>query len=238
MKSKKIGVVALLALAVAAPSAAEAAVRLKVSQGFGGDATQDYSDGITGSQDGDYTPTAFSAAYIGEQGGFVDFSYSTSADDTKWNSNVSEWDYERTDWALVGGISKNNVAFYAGWRNGEGVTTYTSGGEDTLSSQGLVFGLSGNFKPAPKHTITPSIGMGFLAGEWEDATDLVEFDWTFGFSYGLAYSFQASKNVALGLEFKGQNFSFEWVEDGTGPGYDLTVEESLQSTGAFVSFVF
>lgn len=237
MKSKKIGMATLLVLAVAAPSA-EAAVRLKLSQGFGGSASQDYSEGIVGTQDGDYTPTAFSAAYIGTQGGFVDFSYSTSSDGTKWNSNVSEWDYERKDWALVGGVSKGNIAFYAGWRNGEGVTTYTNGDDDTLSSQGLVLGLSGNIKPAPKHTITPSIGMGILSGEWEDATDLVEFDWTFGLSYGLAYSFQATKNLALGLEFKGQNFTFEWVEDGTGPGYDLTVEESLQSTGAFVSFVF
>lgn len=237
MNSKNIGMVALLAAAVATPSLAEAAVRLKVSQGFGGSASQEYTEGIVGEQDGDYTPTAFSAAFIGEQGGFVDFSYSTSSDETEWSGGSSGWDYERKDWALVGGVSKNRVAFYGGWRSGEGVTIYSGGGEDTLSSQGLVLGLSGNFKPAPRHTITPSIGMGILDGEWETPTDTVEFDWTFGFSYGLAYSFQATKNVALGLEFKGQNFSFEWVDDGTF-GSDLTVDESLQSTAAFVSFVF
>lgn len=242
MKSKKIGVVALLALAVAAPSAAEAAVRLKVAQAISGDAEQEFSSdgfGYDFTQTGDYTPTAINLAFIGSTGAFFDIGYSTSSDDA--DTGGVGYDYERSDLTLTVGGVKNGLGGYVGFKTGEGKSTAQSGGgDDTLSSVGVVAGLSGQFKPAPKHTIAVTGGIGFLSGEWEEnygASSTIDFDWTLGFSWGLAYSFQAAEKVALGIEHKSQTYDFEWVDDGT-VGFDQDVTESLSSTNLFVSFVF
>lgn len=244
MKSKNIGVVALLALAVAAPSAAEAAVRLKVAQAVSGDAEQEASSDGFGNdftQSGDYTPTAINLAFISDTGAFFDIGYSTSSDDATLGSGAG-YDYERTDLALTVGGVKNGLGGYVGFKTGEGQSTSQAGfGDDTLSATGVVAGLSGQFKPAPKHTIAVTGGIGFMAGEWElnyGTPQTIEFDWTLGFSWGLAYSFQAAEKVAVGIEHKSQTYDFEWIEDGTGPGYDQDMNESLSSTNLFVSFVF
>lgn len=243
MKSKKIGVVALLALAVAAPSAAEAAVRLKVAQAISGDAEQEASSDGFGNdftQSGDYTPTALNLAFISDTGAYFDIGYSTSSDDASL-AGGGDYDYERTDLTLTVGGVKNGLGGYVGFKTGEGKSTSQAGlGEDTLSATGVVAGLSGQFKPAPKHTIAVTGGIGFMGGEWEmnyGSPLTIDFDWTLGFSWGLAYSFQAAEKVAVGIEHKAQSYDFEWVDDGT-IGFDQDMNESLSSTNLFLSFVF
>lgn len=243
MQNKKIGVVALLALAVAAPSAAEAAVRLKVAKGLAGDSSYEYEDVGGGSLklDGDYSPLALNVAFVNDSGGYFDIGYSTSSDDVEIQGGGWPYTYDRNDIALTFGGVTRGFGFFVGLRKGEGeyVTPNTTGAY-TLTSTGVVMGMSGQFKPAPKHTVAISGGIGLLTGELEDTQGGNNFsedaDWTFGFSWGLAYSFQAAEKVAVGIEHKSQSYEFEfWPE---WPADDYTITESLSNTSLFVSYVF
>lgn len=235
MKHSKSVLAGALIFAIAMPSMAEAAVRIKAAYALAGEAEQE-SD-FPWVQTGDYTPATLGLSYIAESGFFADISYSTSSDSTEFSepgfSNTG--DYERTDTTASLGAVIDSWGFYMGLRQAEGESIY-SGGQGTLRSEGLVFGGSKAFALNDRNVISLMAGMGLLTGEFESPGDpVLEADFTFGYSLGASYAFKVNSMLTLGLEYKWQQYEFDFTT-ATAAAEQLT--ETLSSTAAFASVSF
>lgn len=236
MKHSKSVLAGAIVFAIAMPSIAEAAVRAKVAYAVAGEAEQEAD--TPWAQTGDYTPATLGLSYIDESGFFVDLSYATSSDSTDFSmaGSTTSGDYERTDTTLSVGIAGGSGwAGFMGVRLAEGESIFPGSG-DTLQSQGVVFGVSKAFALNDKNVVALSGGLGVLEGTHEFSSGAEnEADFTFGYSIGASYAFKVNSNITLGLEYKWQQYEFDFT---TATINSVQITETLSSTAAFASFTF
>lgn len=238
---KKIVATAVIsAAALALPQAAQAEglVRIRV-----GAAPTNYSlksDGgpYSGAEaKSDYTATNVGLTFVSEGGVYLDLVGQASGDATHdLYKPQPDQKFSRTDFTLTLGVSmpgqSGTGSIFGGFKSGSSELSAPAGyawTKDTFDSTGFFFG-GGYAWPALGGQIGLNGAIAFMAGTWKDDAGFNnEADYTFGYSFGLGYTYMFNRNFGLSADYKIQAYSYGFNQYSTTAGY--TVDEQISSLG-------
>lgn len=263
MKRAGIKLLALLSLAAVCPAAAlaqDGLVRLTV-----GAAQTDYSIKFDANAPGagalgtyknttaksEYTAASVSLTLISAKGLYFDVTgtQSGSATHDLWATTTPATKDEFSHDSIVAtfGFAQvfqtgGSLSVFMGYRKGEtelaapkppGVFS-----RDTFESSGVFFGMGGGF-PALGGSINMSGAIAFMSGKWTDDNGFYkEADYTFGYSFGIGYTYRIGKHWAVTLDYRYQlyNYTFDTSTTIATPAYDIT--EKISAVGLKLSLQF
>ena len=246
MKRNIVGA-ALLAAAIVAPEIANAQgqglVRVRA-----GVASTDYSlkfddsGGLAAyrgkTAKSSYTAKGVGLTFVSSGGFYADILGQTSGDATHdlWKPSPDQ-KFSRDDFTLTLGISfpseSGTLSAFGGLKSGTSELSAPPGfgfSVDKFESTGVFFGLGYGF-PAAGGQIGLNGALAFMTGTWKDDAGFNnEADYTFGFSFGLSYTYTFGRNFGVIADLKTQRYSYDFaVYSTTTPAY--TVTEQINSLG-------
>lgn len=262
MKRAGIKLLALLSLAAVCPTAAlaqDGLVRISV-----GAAQTDYSikfdalapaAGALGTYKNktaksEYTATSLGLTLISGKGLYFDVTgtQSGSATHDLWATitpaTKDEFSHDSIT-ATLGFVqvfpAGGSLSGFMGYRKGETELAApkppSTFSRDTFESQGVFFGMGGGF-PALGGSINMSGAIAFMSGKWtDDAGFYSEADYTFGYSFGVGYTYRIGKAWAVTLDYRYQLYSYSFgIYTANTPDYDVT--EKISAVGLKISGQF
>lgn len=186
----------------------------------------------------DFTATALGLTLVSDSGFYFDIVTQSSGDATHdlWRPSPDQ-NFSRDDFTLTLGatLPSDSGAFsaFAGYKSGEselrsptGLNAWT---RDTFETDGFFFGLGYGF-PAAGGQFGLNGALAFMSGTWTDDNGFNnEADYTFGYSFGVSYTYLFGKSFGINADFKTQLYSYDFNVYSGGSMY--TVDESINSLG-------
>lgn len=172
------------------------------------------------------TSTNLGLTFLTSDTGYIDISTSSGSADATKQINPVTYNVDRSDFAIVIGSntvqSSGNVTnIYVGYKSG--ATTLLSPETTSYFSQKIDFEAAGlvlgggvaipmNFGGA----FTLAGGVGLMSGDYtienignNDATTYTA-DYTFGFSYGIGYTYPINDKVGVTVDYKGSSYTYTY----------------------------
>jgi len=237
----------LTAAAVALPQVAQAEGLVRLRAGVANTGYTVKFDGLNygrGEAKSDYTAKTVGLTFVSEGGFYVDLTGQTSGDATHdlWQPQPDQ-KFSRDDFTLTLGVSipgqSGTGSVFGGFKSGTTELSAPPGftfTKDTFDSKGFFFG-GGYAFPAAGGQLGFNGAIAFMGGTWKDDAGFSnDADYTFGFSFGLSYTYMFGKNFGLTADLKAQHYSYGFNQYSTVAAY--TVDEQINSVGlsALVQF--
>lgn len=241
--------VALLCCMAGASATSAADIRIKLTGGIDGQATNMSTDIPNqyrfGADDGEYKANGVNLTFIGDGGGYLDLS-GVQGEGTLFDTSGIDLPYTRNDLAVTVGIAgSTGWTFYFGGRSSIAETDYNNDGkaDEKLESYGPVLGLAKTFSILERNLLSFSLGAGLLGGEYElEGQSGLEPDITTGFSAGVGYTFLINDHFSVGVEHKMQQYIFEFAEDDPLSPLNgqpvLQIDDTVAATSAYLVISF
>lgn len=172
-------------------------------------------------------------------------------------------DITRSDWALVLGnntiTSSGNVGnTYIGWKSGNSkLTPPTTANPAALhldfTASGLILGGGFAFPFKDAGALGINAGIGIMSGKYDahyqggtivyptysttysSAVSSYQADNSFGFSYGIGYSYPITKSFGVAVDYKGNAYTYTY---NSGLTSEFTLVEKMSTLGASVYATF
>lgn len=243
---KVMATMVISAAAMALPQAVQAEGLVRIRAGVAPtDYTLSFSD-TSQKIKSDYTAKNVGLTFVSEGGFYLDMIGQTSGDATHdaYAPTYPDQKFTRTDFTLTLGLSipgqSGTGSVFGGFKAGSSEFSAPPGfswTKDTFSTAGIFFGAGYAF-PAIGGQIGINGAIAFMSGTWED--DGVpkikeDADYTFGYSFGLGYTYMFGKNFGLAVDYKWQHYSYGFDQGTLSP---YTADENINSLGltALVQF--
>jgi hypothetical protein len=191
-----------------------------------------------------FSGTALGLTWLMTDSTYLDFATSSGTGTWTPSTGGDTPNFSRSDNAIVLGsnsMGSSGIAsnFYIGWKNGESKLSESINWWGTkFNTSGLVFG-GGWGIPAGGGAVMLSLGMGVMSGQYDviktTSTTTTKADNTFGFSYGIGYTYPFTPNFGLTVDYKANAYKYKFD---SGLSTEWSLDEKLNTSSASLYLMF